>query len=59
MWTDSTSLVFVHTNEQLEAHEIGISYLEPVGFPIEDVYVRHSSGELQPYADHKKGPSGE
>lgn len=51
VWEDSEALIFVHTEDQFKAHEDGLPHLEPVGFPIEDVFMRDDgTGDLVPYA---------
>lgn len=57
MWEESAALIFVHTEDQFKAHERGVPHLEPVGFPVEDVFRWESSNEggnvawedLEPY----------
>ena len=51
VWEDSEALVFVHTDDQFEAHIKGLPCLEPVGFPIQDVFTRQDGTDgLVPYA---------
>lgn len=39
VWEDSMELVFIHSEDQYEAHSKGHPFLEPVGFPREDVFL--------------------
>ena len=50
VWEDSEALVFVHTEDQFVAHEKGLPCLEPVGFPLKDVFIKNEMGDLLPYA---------
>ena len=43
VWEDSKALVFVHTEDQFKAHEDGLPHTEPVGFPVEGVFLWKSS----------------
>jgi hypothetical protein len=38
VWEEGKSLVFIHTDDQFEAHAKGLPFLEPVGFPLKDVF---------------------
>jgi hypothetical protein len=57
VWEDSGALIFVHTADQYKAHSEGLPHLDPVGFPVEDVFLwkaESESGnldrnELEPY----------
>jgi hypothetical protein len=50
LWEDSGGLIFVHSLDQFSAHTAGNPHLEPVGFPVEDVFKKNeASGELEPY----------
>jgi len=57
LWEDAGRTVFVHTKDQFSAHSAGSPHLEPVGFPIEDVFVcktgkesgKVGKGDLGPY----------
>ncbi len=49
-WEDSGALIFIHTEAQFKAHLAGLPHLEPVGFPVEDVFIKdETSGEVRPY----------
>jgi hypothetical protein len=50
IWEDLGQIVFVHNSGQFSAHMSGNPHLEPVGFPVEDVFKRDGSGKLIPYA---------
>ena len=57
VWEDSGSLIFIHTEVQFKAHLAGLPHLEPVGFPVDDVFIRKSttdnSGILEPYSTQR------
>lgn len=51
VWEDLGRIVFVHTQDQFPAHTARNPHLEPVGFPVHDVFKREEgSGKLVPYA---------
>lgn len=55
VWEDTESLVFIHTEDQFEAHTGRKPYLEPVGFPVNDVFIPAEAGDwerLLPYRTH-------
>ena len=64
VWVDSGTLVFIHTEEQFEAHKKGLPHLEPVGFPVRDVFMHNPVALeapdpwklLQPYSSQRKSP---
>jgi len=39
VWEDSKELVFAHSDDQFTAHQRGVPHLDPVGFPIGDVFL--------------------
>jgi len=39
VWEDSSSLIYVHSEDQFEARMNGRPHLESVGFPVEDVFI--------------------
>lgn len=50
VWEDTETLILIHTEDKFFAHYAGFPYLEPVGFPIQDVFKRENgSGRLVPY----------
>ena len=49
VWEDSEALIFVHTADQYKAHEDGLPHLEPVGFPVQDVFMRNDGDVRRPY----------
>lgn len=58
VWEATETLVFIHTREQFSAHKTGLPHLEPVGFPVQDVFKREGgSGKLVPYALSRQGNS--
>jgi hypothetical protein len=46
VWEDSDALVFVHTEDQFKARQVGLPHLEAVGFPVEVVF-RYDSAALE------------
>jgi hypothetical protein len=38
VWDSSERLIFVHTQDQFDRRMSGEDFLDPVGFPIEDVF---------------------
>jgi hypothetical protein len=51
VWGNMAQTVLVHTPDQFSAHTAGSPHLEPVGFPIEDVFRKEGgTGELVTYA---------
>jgi hypothetical protein len=61
VWEDSCDLVFAHSKDQYESHLKGNPHLEPVGFPIEDVFLFDEAAlslpdpfsRLTPYAESR------
>jgi hypothetical protein len=51
IWEDSGALILIHTDDQFRAHFAGLPHLEPVGFPVEDVFVRDIGDGLRPYKE--------
>jgi hypothetical protein len=68
VWEDSEALIFIHTEDQFQAHELGLPHLETVGFPVSDVFIHEDRDltaerlwdELKPYipADENAAPEG-
>jgi hypothetical protein len=56
IWEDLHQIVLVHTPDQFSAHTAGNPHLEPVGFPVEDVFKRMEAGGLVPYAGPVTAP---
>jgi hypothetical protein len=44
VWEDSSGLILVHSKDQYDASLTGHPHLEPVGFPIDDVFLVKSGG---------------
>jgi hypothetical protein len=50
VWQDSAALIFIHTADQFDAHLHSRPHLEPVGFPVQDVFMKSPESEgLLPY----------